>query len=84
MYEKLLQVLEKDGSDIARCNFVTFNSTNKREMPASNTLTTKYALESPLNPLEYEEIFLYHPATWSNLYKKSLLDENNIHLMETP
>ncbi|MEI6711728.1 MAG: hypothetical protein WCK88_06155 [bacterium] len=84
MYAKLLQVIEKDGSDIARGNFVAFDSVSKWGIPASNTVTTRYASQSPINPLESPEIFLYNPAIWSNLYRKSLLDDNNIRFMETP
>lgn len=84
MYAELLSTIQKDGSDIARCNFVSFDILKEQETPNSNTRVRKYYSQSPINPLECEEIFLYHPAIWSNLYKKDLLDNNNIRMPETP
>lgn len=50
----------------------------------TNTIRLKDAPETPFSAEEYPEALLFPPSIWSAIYRKSYLDNNNIHVIETP
>lgn len=79
MFEKLYREAQREGLDISRC---CFNSVKdgivKKEccrfLPKNYTFDPHDKIDSFLNP----------PSIWAAIYKKSLIDTNDIRFLETP
>lgn len=92
-YEELLS----HDADIVKCSFISFygetwKTSSERvfheikeirsgDVKIKSRITKKGTL---LNPLENQKLFLVDPTIWSAIYKREMLEKNNIKFSETP
>ena len=81
IYEKLYAIAEKENLDVVKCNF--FNYWSQKNKKKKSGLVSRCAKKHPFCPKDNMKIFTAHASIWAGIYRKSFLDKNNIHLLET-
>lgn len=80
MYEELIGKAEETNADIVRCSFQQILSCGLRLEE-----TSWYDFAGKLFKLkDVPEICRLHPAIWAAVYKKQLIEKNNITFSQTP
>ena len=81
MFEKLYCTAKDNDLDLVRCQYYLYKSSNNSNELFDNTWV-------PMNkvycPLDDNTPFMQAPAIWCNLFKKDMINDNNIRFMETP
>lgn len=84
MFESLYRMAKENDADVVKSEFY-YHKTG--EDPSSDAIAGNMAgcyCGEPFAPLDHQEMFLMQPAIWSGLYRRSFLEENEIHFLETP
>lgn len=81
MFEKLYNTAKENNLDIARCNFFFYNSLENINKKSDSSWVDHNEVYAPLNNTK---VFYQQPSIWSAIYRKDLLDKNNIIFLETP
>ena len=80
MFETLYSIAKLNNLDICRSTYFLYaNGKDLKEI--KNEFVPKNVIIEPLNSTEP---FYQAPAIWSAIYKKNLIDENNINFLPTP
>lgn len=84
MFEKLVAIAETNDADIVKSDY--YNLWEEKQRTISKNLWEGFESHTDrlLNPAENPFLFLLPPSIWSAIYKKELLDNNNIRCNETP
>ena len=83
MYEKLYNAITKNNADVSRCGFAIYNSlkTEKHERNYTWGEVNDMFRDMPdgaFCPRDHKQIFMYHSAIWSYLYKSDLIKSTPI------
>ncbi|MHC4266330.1 MAG: glycosyltransferase [Planctomycetota bacterium] len=80
MYEELTTKAQQTNADIVKCSFMrTFSGASTLQENGWNSVAGKlFKLQ------EAPEVCRLHPAIWAAVYKRQLLEKNNITFSETP
>lgn len=87
MYEKLYKNAKKNNTDVTKCGFYRYNS--KLPKSKQNVIWEgRYQKISDMphdvfNAKKYPLILTFHASIWSNIYKRSFLEKNNIYVIES-
>lgn len=84
MFEELYALAKACDADVVKSNFFYHNS---QKDPHNDPLVDNLVhcvIGRPFNPLDHQDVFLTQPAIWSAIYKKELLEENEIKFLPTP
>ena len=79
MYENLLNLIQKNDADIAKCTFSEVLEYKKP--PQIQTISWSKNFDLPVtvfNIYQHPEFLYFHPSIWSCIYKTAFLKENNI------
>ena len=79
MYENLLNLIQKNDADIAKCTFSEVLEYKKP--PQIQTISWAKNFDLPVtvfNIYQHPEFLYFHPSIWSCIYKTAFLKENNI------
>lgn len=84
MFEKLWAIAETNDADIVKSDY--YNLWEEKQRTISKNLWEGFEAHTDrlLNPSENPFLFLLPPSIWSAIYKKELLNHNNIRCNETP
>lgn len=84
MYEKLYMYSNEGSVDIVKCNF--WNCYEKEDGSVEKIVNQERmgipVKSSPFTIRECPEFLFGHPSIWSAIYKKEIIDENNIVFKE--
>ena len=81
MFESLYSYAKKYDADVVKSEFYYHRTGDD---PSEDEIAGNMAgcyCGSLFSPLDHQEMFLMQPAIWSGLYKRSFLEENNIHFL---
>lgn len=85
MYEKLYNQAKKFDADVCKCGFFEYDSTKPEceqnviwKTPVQNI--ESFVSDKPFKITEDPRLLIFHASIWSNIYKKSFLDANNIRI----
>ncbi len=81
MFEILYNTAKENDCDLCRCQYFLYNSKENKNELFDNSWVPQGKVYSPL---ENTIPFLQAPAIWCNIFKKSMIKENNIKFLETP
>lgn len=84
MFESLYSYAKKYDADVVKSEFYYHRTGDD---PSTDEIAGNMAgcyCGSPFHPLDHQEMFLMQPAIWSGLYRRSFLEENDIHFLRTP
>lgn len=84
MFEELYKLAKRNDADVVKSNFLAHeqNQLAEDDQPVDNLGDGPF--DTVFCPLDHQGIFLWRPAIWSGLYKKSFLSENGIEFLPTP
>ena len=80
MFEKLLNIAEKNQVDIARGGYYHY-SNNETQKTEPIYMKKKKGV---INPLQDYGAFYETPAIWSAIYRRDFLEDNKIEFLNTP
>lgn len=83
MYEKLYNAITKYKADVSRCGFAIYNSLAEQEHERNYTWSevTDMFRDMPdgaFCPRDHKQVFMYHSAIWTFLYKSDLIKSTPI------
>lgn len=81
MYEKLYTEAKNDDLDLVRCQYFQYNSKKNEDIVCDNSWVPQNQIYAPL---DLQTPFYQAPAIWSNLFKRSMIENNKIKFLETP
>lgn len=85
MYEELYTVAKENDVDFVKADFYRFTRENGKENKGYHKLTSDSRYYHRLiNPLDLPICFTFLMNTWSGIYKRKFLKDNNILHNETP
>ena len=84
MFESLYSYAKKHDADVVKSEFYYHKTGEDSSTDEIAGNMEGCYCGSPFNPLEHQEMFLMQPAIWSGLYRRSFLEENDIHFLKTP
>lgn len=86
MFEKLYNIAKEKDLDIIKADFCRFihGEDGKREFIYNQLSWEKSYYNRVINPYEEPFVFRFIMNTWSGIYKRSFLIDNNIRHHETP
>lgn len=84
MYEELYETAEKNKADWVKGDFKRFIETENQRMFSYIKSAWDSFYGKILNPQDKFEVFKFNMQTWSGIYKKDFIVENNIRHNETP
>lgn len=85
MYEELYVVAKKNDADFVKADFFQFTGSGDARKLTMVPLTAKESYYGRMINIEEEpECLSFNMVTWSGIYKKSFLVENEIRYNETP
>jgi len=73
------------GVDIAKCAYNEYYDSQDGTHELKASLSSK--IETHLFPFkiaQYPELLIYHPSIWSAIYRRTFLEENQLHFVEAP
>lgn len=83
MFERLYDLAQAHELDIVRSSYYRYWS-----LPSERIEYVPSAPEEAcgivFDPRAYKSCFLFHPALWSMLVKRNIIESNNLRLLETP
>lgn len=85
MFEKLYGTAKKHDLDIVRTNYlahVTGRSAGEDTLVENLAACNSYGVV--FNPMNNKRVFMCQPAIWTGLYRKELLDTNDVRFLPTP
>lgn len=82
MFEELYNAAEKHGLDMVRCLYTIHDEVKHKEYIKNDP--SLFGCDSIFCPGEQKNIFLIGPSIWVGIYKKEMLDGNDIRFLETP
>lgn len=84
MFEDLYVLAKQNDADVVKSNFFAHE---QHQLPGDDQLVVNLG-DGPFGevfcPLDHQGIFLWRPAIWSGLYKRSFLENNGIEFLPTP
>ena len=81
MYEKLYSKAKDNNLDLIRCCYFEYKTADNSNSIVENKWVPKNKI---FCPLEEQSPFFQAPAIWCNLFKKEMIEKNNIRFLETP
>lgn len=84
MFEKLYLLSNKGSYDLIKSNFIYVNEDTGEIFEDGNFYKKKIPTDTYFNLKDDANILIGHPSIWSSIYKKSLLELNDIKFMEAP
>ena len=81
MFEELYELAKKNNADLVKSNFNLYWEKPEKKDFMNNLNITGIVCDSEICK---EKVFWGLPAIWSAIYKKKLLEENNINFLPTP
>lgn len=81
MFERLLDEAIKHDLDISRGCYFEYNTSDGSNAYVSNAFVTKNEV---YEPLINQSPFYQGPSIWAAIYKRSMLEQNNIRFLSTP
>ena len=82
IYDKLYSIAQKEALDVVKCNFYNYWSLKNKKKKSG--LVSRCAKKHPFAPKDNLKIFTSHASIWAGIYKKSFMEDNKLHLLETP
>ncbi len=80
MFSSMLKIADDTKADVVKSSFWTY--ANGHDHYEASFINGMY--EKVLTPDEVVEVYYRNPSIWSNLYKRSFLEENRIKFFESP
>lgn len=84
MFEELYALAKQNDADVIKSNFFA----HEQDQLAGDDQLVENLGDGPFDevfcPLDHQGIFLWRPAIWSGLYKRSFLENNGIEFLPTP
>ena len=84
MFEKLYLLSNNGSYDLIKSNFIYVNEDTGEIFEDGNLYKKKIPTDTYFNLKDDANILIGHPSIWSSIYKKSLLELNDIKFMEAP
>ena len=85
MFEKLYKVAKRDELDIVRSNYYAHRTGYGRDLDILvENLAICGSYGKVFNPMDNPRVFMCQPAIWTSIYKKTLLDSQNVRFLPTP
>ena len=86
MFECLYNAAKSFQSDIVKSDYYTFKTAKRKidRQYQSTCLGKNFFYNKVLSPKENKEIFTFHMNTWTGIYRRDFLTENNIRHNESP
>lgn len=81
MFETLYETAKNNCLDLVRCRYFEYKSIENSNTLIENAWVPKNEIYCPL---ENQAPFWQAPAIWCNLFKKSMIENNDIQFLETP
>lgn len=81
-FERLMTAAEAYDADIVRGTFSLWWAESGREL--DHNPYDADLLNRPIDPRTEPRLFLYKPAIWSGVFRRRLLEDNDISFLETP
>lgn len=80
MFSTLLEIAEQHQADVVKSSFWTYS--NGHDSYEASLIESMY--DKVLGPDDVKRIYYRNPSIWSNLYRRTFIDDNNIKFLESP
>lgn len=84
MFQQLYDTAEKYNLDLTRCLYREVNEVTGKTQEVNFESIGLYKCNEVFKPKEQKYIFYTQPSIWAGLYRKDILDINDIRFLETP
>lgn len=84
MFEKLYETAKKHNADVVKSNYYTYVSRPQPTSTFFEVLEPFHNYDNVFCPLDFQEVFRVRPCIWSGLYRRAMLEENQVRFSETP
>lgn len=84
MFEKLYETAKKYNADVVKSNYYTYVSLPQPTSTFFEVLEPFHNYGNVFCPLDFQEVFRVRPCIWSGLYRRAMLEENQVRFSETP
>lgn len=81
MFEILYNTARDNNLDLVRCQYYHYNTSKNEDTLFDNSWVGQNQVYTPL---ENQTPFYQAPAIWTNLFKSSMIKDNDISFLETP
>ena len=84
MFEVMYKVAKKHDVDVVRTNYLAHRTEcdPSEDVLVDNLFGCKTG--RPFAPMEQKEVFMRQPAIWTGIYRKALLDAEEVRFLPTP
>lgn len=84
-FDKLYKTANRNELDIVRSNYYAHRTGYGRDLDALvENLAICGSYGKVFNPMDNPRVFMCQPAIWTSIYKKSLLDSEDVRFLPTP
>ncbi len=84
MFEKLYEMAKRHNADVVKSNYYTYVSLPQPKSTFFEVLEPFHNYGNVFCPLDFQEVFRVRPCIWSGLYRRAMLEENQVRFSETP
>lgn len=84
MFEELYELAKRCNADVVKSNYYTYISKPEPKSELLEVLKPYDLYDKVFCPADNQDIFRVKPCIWSGLYRRQMIEDNNIRFTETP
>ncbi len=84
MFEKLYDTAKNYDADVVKSNYYTYVSNPQPKSTFFEVLEPFHKYNTVFCPLDFQDVFRVRPCIWTGLYRRAMLEENQVRFHETP
>ena len=82
MFEDLYNLAVKNEADIVKSDYFYYTTSNNQTRKSGKI--SKFIANKVVNTKTHSDLLKMQPSIWSAIYKRELIDTNNVRFLETP
>lgn len=84
MFERLYALASENAVDVVKTNYYDYYSEKPEKNKKSATLDIAACYNEVFSPEDNQRVFMVAPCIWSGIYRRDVIEKNNIRFNETP
>ena len=84
MFELLYDNAKHFDADVVKCLYFDYYSEKEPHDKVADKLGDVHAFYEPFRPEDHPRVFKIPPSIWSGIYRRSMVEDNEIRFLETP